>query len=1154
VFSRPARCFIGAVALALAVATILACRSMVYREDSTIEEGRRRFSLDGPWQIAFDPNNTGMRENRQKGPPVDVQPIAVPAAWQTTDAGYGYEGVAWYYKQFDVPPNMLGGGLRLCFEHVNFRATVWLNGRQLGEHEGGYVPFDFEVGPIIRRGEKNNLVVRVVETPRLGYADGLNLYTVPHGKESWYVNFGGICGAVSLVSHANTWLREVFIVPDARAASISVRCRVAGAEEADPLIVSAVATSSDGGVEYGAASALFDRKNGEPFNLEIKLREALIWSPDHPVLYRVKVRLVHGGQDAAGVILDEVADNVGLRTFEIRDNDFYLNGRRILLKAVFNQPFYPSTLCTPPDADWCRRQVQQMKAAGFNAVINHAPLAPRSFLDEADRQGLLVFQQPATGWIYSPDGDALESRLATQVSGMVLRDRNHPSVVIWGIFNEGSVGQAGSLAPRLAKLIQQIDPTRPILDETGAARAHYYPAGSDQGVPYSDFHFHPITPVSDATARDWRRRYENAGKETLLVQSAYGYGGITNLDAAVPAYEKSHRFLHEDYHYFSELRYAVKKSLKEWPLQVKFHSLGDFTAALQQAQARALQEQNEMFVLNPNLDVLCVTQWQDCVMESTGGLVDVWGAPKPAWEIFKKLNRPERLIVRIARPTTFTGEEVRAEVSLLTEAGLAGPALLALEYRDPWGHQVTAPEVRVELAGGRVQSLGTFAVGTPSAEGRYTIRARLSLFGEVLDTCEAAAYAVSGEAAKISSPVTVYDPDGMLRAYLARQDAKTNNLADCEEVHPVIVASDLGGAPAGVVARFFAAVRDGAWGILLSPPHPDQSLHQSGMLAPGIERMGAARMGCYAYALPHPFFEGLPVDALLGREYRNVMPLESLTPAPGFQPEKDWASVVGMVTGYKGFVGHCLMIIPSGKGRIVLSTLRITENLATDPLAGRLLANMIRHAEKAGGRTEATRLALDAVEELETTYTKTLDDENPRKREFVLVGPWPLKPKDGHGSTFDLALPPETSLEPGATYAAWNGENTQWRKTTISRDGLLELPAEFRRRFITAYALALLKSPEPAAARMVISSRGCIKAWFNGQEAYLSRDPVARLEGCLPSEKQIAVRVKLREGANQLLLKFSWAGEPASVSVRFLQRGKEMRTLEYKAPRAPGAP
>ena len=315
--------------------------------------------------------------------------------------------------------------LRLCFQDVNYHAKVWINGRYVGEHEGGYVPFSFEIGSIVRRGSTNELVVRVTDTPRLEYVDGLNLYQVPHAKESRYVNFGGLCGHVRLAEHGDAWIEDLFLIPDTDTPAIIVQCRLGAADGAQPFILAAsVSSAEDANVEYGSASFKVDPQKDPRFGLKIPLSEKLLWSPEHPFLYRVSVRLVRG-QD----VLDQISDTVGLRTFDVRDNDFYLNGRRVVLNAVLNQPFFPSTLCRQPDEQWCAKQVRLIKEAGFNAVLNHVRLAPKEFLDEADSQGLLVLQQPSIGRMYCRDDAALEQRLTAQIGGMVVRDRNHPSIV-----------------------------------------------------------------------------------------------------------------------------------------------------------------------------------------------------------------------------------------------------------------------------------------------------------------------------------------------------------------------------------------------------------------------------------------------------------------------------------------------------------------------------------------------------------------------------------------------------------------------------------------------------------------------------------------------------------------------------------------------------
>ena len=1124
------------------LAACAACSRPVQHELLIVQGGRRTLPLDGTWQIAFDPCNTGIDDGRQESPPTDVQRIDVPAPWQSSRHGAGYEGTAWYYRSFAISSELRGSRLRLCFDDVNYRADAWLNGHYLGRHDGGYVPFEFDVTEGARIG-RNDLAVRVVESPRLGYVENLNLYEVPNGTETRHINVGGILGGVRLVSQAPAWLETVFFEPDPAASAIEIACTIGCTERGRRLLVSAAAYSADGSVQYGAAAETVDPAGGLQIRLVVKLREALLWSPYHPVLYRVVVRLIAGGRDEAGDVLDETAAAVGLRTFTAVDGDFHLNGRRIVLKAVAWPRFFPSTLSLPPDPDWYRRQVQLVKEAGFNALLADGSPLPEHLLDEADRCGLLVIQQPAIGAV---PGGGPAAVVAGQVTGMVRRDRNHPCIAAWAVFNGTGTDEPAD-ARQLADMIRQLDPTRPVIDRLWSGPGGCTPADGGPATPCVSVEWHPVCPVADCERKAAAEKLAAVPPGTLLLARC-GYGGITDLDAAVDGYDNPDRN-QEDFLHFSELRQAVRRSLKQWPLDLKFPSLDEFAAVLNDAHRQAMEDQAETIAANPSVDVLCVGQWQDCVRESTAGLVDLWGTPKPAYGAARRLTRPELLILRPERPTLFIGEETRIDAWLVNEPCSAGPVTLAFEYRDPLGTRLTAPEFRIELSGERVQKLGTFAVGRPVAEGRHAITARLRRFGDMLDAAGTTSYSISREAARTQSPFTVYDPVGTLRAYLGKRNALVNDLADCAEVYPVVVASSLRDAPPGVVARFFAAVQQGSWGILLEPPRPGDALHACGMLSPGVQPAAAPELGFHAYALRHPIFEGLPVDPLLGVEYRNVMPRQAITATAEFDPQRSWGAVAGAVSGCQGFIGHCVLIVPAGRGRIVLSTLRIVENLESDPLAERLLANMIRYTEQAAGRTEMAPVPMDEVRRVQMSYDRALHDAAPARRQSALVGPWPLKPDGGNGSTFSTILPPEKNLDPGAVNVALADASLTQRATTIGSDGMVTLPEEFRRPQITGYVLANVVAPEPMTAQLIVTSRAPIRAWFNGRERYTTRDPVSRLEGWQPAIRQIDTRVRLRQGANQLLIKFSWPGEPSFIQVHFLRHGDPLRSIEFRAPK-----
>jgi len=1113
-------------------------------------DNQLKIDLNGKWLVAFDPQNTGMGRGFITAPPVDVETLPVPSAWQSTQSGADYEGVAWYYTSFELPPEAADKRLTLHFERVNYHAIVWLNGTYIGEHEGGYLPFEFDITWPARIGKANNLVVRVLDTPRLSYADRLNLYEVAHGGEARYVNFGGICGNVSIRAYDKARITDLFLMPDPAASAIHIRCTANAPNARGPAILSATASGvQDESIEYGSVSTPVELSREATFEAVLPLRDVLWWSPEHPFLYRVNVRLVQGQ-----TVLAARSETMGFRTFNVRDDHILLNGKRIQLRGVVILPFFPGTLSSPPTTQWCREQVLLIKKAGFNAVKFDPGPAPYEFLQEADRQGLLVIQQPPIGRPICTDPAALKTRLLYQVTGMVRQDRNHPCIVMWGL-SETWHPEIPRLAPAMIQAIRQLDTSRPVLLQTENGKGKCMPAGSRSAVPTVSVRLDCASPIPQAVRNRLHRVLEVSGGRDGLLIADYGCGGAADTAQALKKYGMRH-FL-EDYRYFAGLHHLVRKSVGAWPLNTKFHSQEDFVRALQQAQASGIREQNDLIEQYADIDMLFLAQWHDCVRDCTAGIVGVWNEPKPAYMTCCELNRPLRLIVRPRHPSLRLGSQVQAEAWFVNGRRREGPAVLRIQMRDPAGERISAPEVHVQLSGRPVERFGSFELGLPKSEGRHIISARLVHLGQTIARAETTVLVVSREAASVASPVTLYDPGGALKRYFSVHETPCSDLADCDQTAAVIVAARLGSAPLKVAARLFAAVRDGAWAVLLDPPRPGEPLHVSGLLSPGVASAGPPRLGWYAYALRHPIFEGLPVDDLLGSEYCNVMPRYALVESETFRPDRSWEHVCGAVTGYSGFAGHCILVMPMGRGKIILSTLEILPNLCRDPVADRLLANMVRYAESASGRKDLQPIPSGMIASALAEYEQAFDAARSPRREILLVGPWPLKPAEsepdisGAGSTFDIVLPPENDLDPAATYTSWEDVDLHWRLTTISPYGRIRLLPQFTKPYVVGYAYAHVRSQQETSAELVVRSRMPIKVWLNGREKYLSRDPVARLEGYLPAAREVRSTVKLVRGLNQLLVKFGWAGEPSEIDVRFLRNGLPLPGLDFIAPERP---
>lgn len=390
--------------------------------------------------------------------PHDWSIEGAPDEKNLTGSGGGYfpAGVGWYRKTFTVPADWKGKRVSVEFEGVAANATVYLNEKKLGIHPYAYTTFRLDLTPGLDFSKENVLAVRVDESAQ------------PSSR--WYMG-GGIYRHVRVIVteqvHVAPW--GVFVTtPQAsgESAKVLVRTQVQN-ESANPREVSVRTTifSAQGQeVAKGETQARVGARAEGETSQEIALAKPVLWSPESPALYRAVTEVVQGG----GVV-DRVETNFGVRTFAWSvDKGLVLNGKSIkLVGGSVHHDNGPLGAAAFDRAE--ERRVELLKAAGYNAVRTaHNPPSPE-FLDACDRIGILVLDEPFDVWTahkvkfdYATYFDDWWKR---DISSMVVRDRNHPSIVIWGIGNEIpelEVEKGRVIGKELADQVRSLDNTRPL--------------------------------------------------------------------------------------------------------------------------------------------------------------------------------------------------------------------------------------------------------------------------------------------------------------------------------------------------------------------------------------------------------------------------------------------------------------------------------------------------------------------------------------------------------------------------------------------------------------------------------------------------------------------------------------------------------------------
>ncbi|MDY0165251.1 MAG: glycoside hydrolase family 2 TIM barrel-domain containing protein [Thermoguttaceae bacterium] len=431
-------------------------------------------SLDGhQWLLATDPANVGREEKWFEAPRPEAKPTRVP--WIIQDAFPGYHGVAWYWREFDAPANPHAGGRYLLrFWAVDYLAEVWLNGAHVGGHEGGESPFVLDVTDAVRAGGKNALAVRVLN-PTNEPIDGIVLSETPHRNKvipyraGASYNHGGIVDSVELLVVPSIRIDDLFARPDTKTGNIRVQARVRNADQRDAAaqIEFTVAPAASGETLQGIVLDQHLPPGDTLVETELHVTQPRLWDLNEPNLYRVTARVRESGSPS----FDEHAVRCGFRDFTFENGYFRLNGRRLFLRCSHTGNHCPVGLQLPPDPDMLRRDLLNVKVMGFNAIRFIAGVATRYQLDLCDEIGLLVYEEPYAAWCLQASPKMAE-RYDQSLFGMIRRDRNHPSIVIWGLLNETHDGPVFRHAAAALPRLRELDDTRMVMLNSGRWDLH----------------------------------------------------------------------------------------------------------------------------------------------------------------------------------------------------------------------------------------------------------------------------------------------------------------------------------------------------------------------------------------------------------------------------------------------------------------------------------------------------------------------------------------------------------------------------------------------------------------------------------------------------------------------------------------------------------
>ena len=389
-----------------------------------------------------------------------------------------YEFVSIYRRHFKLPAEARGKRVFVDFEGVMTSSTVWLNGERLGEYKGGYTPFSFDLTPHVNFDGENVMAVAVDSTERPDIP--------PFGYEIDYLTFGGIYREVSLRIVPSSFIENIFVRPKnvLTTPGLDVDCFVQHLQTSGPLMLEAELLDGDRVVAKASQAVPKSAPSAEPVAHPLQfsaLSGVKLWDFDQRNLYSVRVRLIRGSQ-----ALDEDSRRFGFREAQFTDHGFELNGKVIKLRGLDRHQTFPYVgQAMPGRAQRRDAEILRNKLKCNIVRTSHYPQS-RHFLDACDEIGLLVLEE-IPGWQHIGD-KAWQDISVDNVSRMIRRDWNHPSIVLWGVrINESRDNH--DFYTRTNALAHQLDPTR----QTGGIRYFQESEFLEDVFTMNDFGF-PLKP------------------------------------------------------------------------------------------------------------------------------------------------------------------------------------------------------------------------------------------------------------------------------------------------------------------------------------------------------------------------------------------------------------------------------------------------------------------------------------------------------------------------------------------------------------------------------------------------------------------------------------------------------------------------------------
>lgn len=952
------------------------------------------YKLDGMWNLLPDPENAGKDKGWFHAIPPEAREAPVPDIIQQVFPDV--HGVAWYWRLFRLHTSpQRNQRCLLRFWAVDYLADVWLNGVFIGRHEGGETPFAFDITDVVHGDGDNLLAVRVLN-PTDEPVEGFTLGQIPHRNKvprgivsGSSFNYGGIVQSVEILLLPAVRIADIFAQPNMHTGEMKVNVTVhnhLGATSSGEILL--LVGPDKGGEIIATNTFASDFPAGEICHeVSVIVPHPHLWDIDDPYLYRVTIRLKAGCDQME--FQHQRSVRSGFRELRVERGFFRLNGRRIFIRSTHTGNHFPIGECLPPTPDLLRKDLLYAKSLGLNMVRFIAGLALPDQLDFCDEIGLMVYEENMASWCLE-DSPAMAQRYDCSLREMIRRDRNHPSVVIWGLLNETTDGAVFRHAVDALSTVRSLDPTRLVLLSSGrwdrqlsigsvsnpwsktwehqwGAEAPGAPEAPSSEVPayvpgMGDVHVYPTVPQTPSM-NEFFRQLGSRTKPVFL--SEYGIGSLFNAIREARFYEQAGAGAElSDASFIRSIAERFEADWKRWGFEGVYPFAEDVLRESQRLHCRQRRLGFDLIRANPQICGYSLTGMLDHGF-SGEGLWTFWRELKPniadtladglaplRWCLFAEpahvyAGQPLKLEAVLASEDVLTSGDYPATFRVVGPNGIVREEKAVVHIPEP------GPGEELPLAFPVWH--GEMSLDAPS--GKYVFAAQLDKGGAPTGGRLEFYLSNPNDLPAVDCRAGLLGADKEVEAWLRSRGVQCYPFGHPVTGREIILAGKVP-PEREVWQELVSKVVTGSMVVFLDPTSFRKDENSTYWLP--LRNKGR----CYEFydwlyhkecvAKPHPAFSGMPTGIM---DWDYYGPLIPRTLFEG-QDEPDEVIAAAFAVAYHcpgGYASGVLLACYSlGAGAFVLNTLPILENLGRHPAADRLLLNLVQWLSSQAGKPLAS--------------------------------------------------------------------------------------------------------------------------------------------------------------------------------------------------------